>query len=144
MLINRRQALLSLSLSACSGVMWSLQKTIEQPPSDEMHPASGGRETPLDNSDDRLRESLASIAPRISSEEGIPVFLACMNLVPARTSHPAKVILPPLSAALASSFHRNAEALRRIRPDASAQDIAPLIEVLAERDFSIGNTTEAL
>ena len=93
--------------------------------------------------DDRLREDLARLAPRVYSEEGIPVFLACVNLVPAKTSHPpAKVTLTPLSAALALTFHRNAEAFQRIRPNAKAKDIAPIIEVLADRDFSKGETTE--
>ena len=93
--------------------------------------------------EDRLREDLARLAPRVYSEEGIPVFLACVNLVPAKLSHDsAKSTLPPLGAALASNLHRNAEAFQRIRPNARAKDVAPLIEVLADRDFSNGKTME--
>ncbi len=93
--------------------------------------------------DERLRGDLARLAPRVYSEEGIPVFLACVNLVPATgLRQPPAATLNPLSAALAATLHRNAEAYQRIRPAAKARDIAPLIEVLADRDFSLGETTE--
>ncbi len=146
MLINRRQALISLGVAWCRGVMWSLPRPVRPAPWEETPLRSDRFETPPESAVDmRLREDLARLAPRIYSEEGIPVFLACMNMVPARTLHkPAKVTLPPLSAALASAFHRNAEAFQRIRPDAKAQDVAPLIEVLADRDFSNGRGEEAL
>ena len=96
-----------------------------------------------DTIEDRLRADLASLAPRAYSEEGVPMFLACVNLVPAVISHQVpKVTLTPLSAALASTLRRNAEAYQRIKPGLKAKDIAPLIEVLANRDFTRGETAE--
>ena len=144
MLFNRRQALIGISLATFRGVAWSLPRPFRPAIWEETGSGVQAAEAPSsDTIDDRLRADLARLAPRIYSEEGIPVFLACVNLVPAKTSQPApKVSLTPLSAALASTLHRNAEAYQRIRPGAEAKDIAPLIEVLADRDFSRGETTE--
>lgn len=144
LLFNRRQALISIGVAALRGVGWSLPRPIRPLLWEGAHPSLQSSETPLDASiDNRLRDDLARLAPRVYSEEGIPVFLACVNLVPARGSRlPSRPALSPLSGALASSLQRNAEAYQRIRPGAVAKDIAPLIEVLADRDFSRGETTE--
>ena len=91
--------------------------------------------------DDRLRKDIARLKPRVYSEDGIPVFLACENLVPVKASQtPAKVELTAMNSALASAFHRNAEAWQRIRPDAKPGEVAQLIEVLADRDFTNGGS----
>ncbi|GEM_PF-1370951 len=138
--MNRRAVLVSIGLTAFSEVAWSASDQIAVPQSKLSNDNVPSSEPILDS---RLREDLARLAPRAYSEEGIPVFLVCENLVPAKTSQPtAKVTLTALNTALASAFHRNAEAFQRIHPDAKAKDVAPLIEVLADRDFANGGTTE--
>ena len=100
--------------------------------------ASGTQST--DAVDDRLRQDLARLAPRAYSEEGIPVFLACEDLVADGTSQKSTVMLTPFNTAFASEFRKNAAAWQRIHPDATDSDVAKLIEVLADRDFANGGT----
>ena len=134
-LINRRVALVSLGVAALSGVARAISRPLRL-----LQSSSAPAKTTLD---DLLREDLARLAPRAYSEEGIPVFLACENLVADKTSRaPGKVALTPTNTALASAVHRNAEAWQRIRPDAQGKDVAQLIEVLADRDFTRGGTAE--
>ena len=144
MLVNRRQALLSIGLAAFHGVAWSLPRPFRPALWEGTNPDFGPFESSIDDTiDDRLRADLARLAPRAYSEEGIPMFLACVNLVTASTSHQIpKITLNPLSAALSSTLRRNAEAYRRIKPGLKGKDIAPLVEVLADRDFTRGETTE--
>lgn len=138
--ISRRQALGSIGLAAFSGVAWPVQHPLVSRLRQSTETSTDGLLFPLEDAvEDRLREDLARLAPRVYSEEGIPVFLACLNLVPARTtSQPAKVSPPAFSGELASTFERNAAAFQRIRPNAQAKDIAQIIEVLADRDFTSG------
>ena len=91
-----------------------------------------------DEVDRRLRKDLARLAPRAYSEEGIPVFLACEDLVLAKTSQKSAATLSPFNAELAADFHKNAAAWQRIHPHAPDADVGKLIEVLAERDFAGG------
>ena len=127
---NRRQALISIGLAVFRKAAWSLATPLRPIAWGITHADLDGSQTPTDTAtEDRLRADLARLAPRVYSEEGIPVFLACVNLVPVGPSHQVpKVNLPPFSAALASTFHRNAQAYQRIRPGAVAKDVAPLIE----------------
>ena len=92
--------------------------------------------------DDRLRQDLARLAPRANSEEGIPVLLACEDLVVDRTSQKSTVMLTAFNTVLASDFHKNSEAWQRIHPDAAETDVAKLVEVLADRDFANGGTEQ--
>ncbi len=125
--MNRRGALITIGLTAFG---WSVAR-----------PLSGAATASGNALDDRLSKDIARLSPRVYSEDGIPVFLACENLVP--TPHqPAEVALTPMNAALASAIHRNAEAWQRIRPHAEGKEVAQLIEVLAYRDFANGGTTE--
>ena len=87
--------------------------------------------------DARLREDLARLAPREYSEEGIPVFLACEDLV-VRTTPRSAAAIAPLNAALVADFRKNVEAWQRLHPDAPSTDVAKVIEVLADRDFARG------
>ena len=137
--MNRRGALVTLGLTAFGGVAWSISRPLLlwANPTQAAPSSTPSR----DAFDDRLRKDVARLSPRVYSEEGIPVFLACENLV--HTSHePATVALTPMNKALASALERNAEAWQRIRPDAQAKEVAQLIEVLAYRDFTQGGTTE--
>ena len=85
-----------------------------------------------------LPHSGPDVAPRAYSEEGVPVFLACENLLTVATSQSRPVTLTPFNAAVASDFRQRAEAWQRSHPDATADDVAKLIEALAERDFAAG------
>ncbi len=146
MLSNRRQALIGFGLTAIHGGVRSIARPFASWLWTGTTPDLLQSESSLDLAlDDRLRADLERLAPRAYSEEGVPMFLACVDLVPARSSQPAgNVTLTPLSSALASTLHKNAEAYRRIRPAAKVSDVAPLIEVLADRDFSGRGPTEGL
>jgi hypothetical protein len=141
--MDRRRALVTIGLAAFSGVAWSL--TRPRLPSATLTqvslPASGTASNQA--LDDRLRRDLARRSQRINSEEGIAMFLACENLVTDKSSRePAKVTLTPTNTAFASAFERNAEAWQRIHPDAQYKDVAQIIEVMAYRDFTNGETAE--
>ena len=133
--MNRRGALVTLGLAAFSGVARSISRPLRL-----LQSSSAPSTKTLD---DTLREDIARLAPRVYSEEGIPVFLACENLVPNKGAEKsAKLALSPTNTALASAVHRNADAWQRIRPEAQGKDVAQLIEVLADRDFTRGGTAE--
>lgn len=141
--MNRRGVLVSIGLTAFSRVAYSLSKPLLHP-SKLAHASFAPADTQSEHAlDERLRQDLARLEPRVDSEEGVAVFLACENLVSDKTSkEPPQVTLTATNRALASAIHRNAEAWLRIRPDAKAKDVAQLIEVLAARDFASGGTVE--
>ena len=79
MVINRRGALLAITLAALGragrGLTWVGARGA--------HRNSDLFETQaVDSADDRLRNDLSRLAGRVYSEEGIPMVLACENLVP--------------------------------------------------------------
>ena len=139
-MMNRRRALVAIAVATGSAVSSkaALARLLES--GQAHHDASSGaqREDAVNEVDVRLREDLARLAPRAYSEEGIPVFLACEDLVSNRTSRHFAATLTPFNAALAADLRKNAEAWQRIHPDATDADIAKLIEVLADRDFAGG------
>lgn len=139
--MNRRGALVTIGLTAFGGVAWSISRPLllgAELTDANFTPFGTESSNALD---DRLSKDIAHLSPRVYSEEGIPVFLACENLVPT-SPQPAKVALTPMNTALAAAFHRNAEAWQRIHPHAQAKEVAQLIEVLAYRDFTDGGTAE--
>ena len=87
--------------------------------------------------DAELREDLARMGSHEYSDEGIPVFLACVDVV-AERAHRPQVSPAALSARLAADLRRYGEAWERLHPDAPDTDISKVIEVLAERDFARG------
>ncbi len=141
--MNRRGALVTLGLTALGGVAWSITRP-RLLAAALAHPSLAALDTPAQQAlDDRLREDIALRSQRINSDEGIAMFLVCENLVPDKSSHmPPKPALTAMNAALASAVQRNADAWLRIRPDAQGKDVAELIEVLAQRDFSNGGKVE--
>jgi hypothetical protein len=141
--MNRRGALVTLGLTALGGVAWSITKP-QLLATTLTHDSLAVLDTPSPHVlDDRLREDIALRSQRINSDEGIAMFLVCENLVPDRSSHtPPTVALTAMNTALALALHRNAEAWLRIRPNAQDKDVAELIEVLAQRDFTNGGTAE--
>ena len=86
--------------------------------------------------DDRLRQDLAS--PTAYSEEGVPVFLGCVDLVAEKTAHKPAAALSAINGVLSSELRKNSESWKRIHPDAPEGDVAKVIEVLAHRDFDHG------
>ncbi len=91
---------------------------------------------------DGLRADLARLGAHVYSEEGIPMFLACKNLA----GKPNSPALAPsdLNQKVASSFHRYASEWQRIHPDAPAADVAKIVELLADRDFTSGGNEKSL
>ena len=93
------------------------------------------------NIDDRLRKEIAEQAARSTSEEGVAVLLACVNLVEDKSSGKVPPVAPTkLSTTIAAELRRDSAAWERIQPNAPASDIAKLIQMLAERDFAGGGT----
>ena len=145
-MMNRRGALVALGAAAIGAVPSSsalvrlLQSGMAQMPG----AAPGNQPEDAANKavDERLRQDLARLAPRAYSEEGVPVFLACEDLVTAKTSQESTAELTPFNKTLASDFRKTAEAWRRIHPDAPYTDVAKVIEVLADRDFTGGGTEQ--
>jgi len=133
-MISRRGAMLSISAAALTGIR-PLQVTwtrILQSDATSSQAPQAAKDNEQQTLDDRLRKDTA---PHEYSEEGIPVFLACVNLA-AKKNTPIK--LTPFNVALAAELRKNAAAWMRIKPEAPADDVAKLIEVLATRDFANG------
>ncbi len=139
-MMNRRMALVAIaaatggavsSRAAFAGLLESGQAQHDAPPGAPPKEA-------VTEVDVRLREDLARLGSRAYSEEGIPVFLACEDLVPYRASRQSAASLTPFNAAFAADLRKNAEAWQRIHPDATDADVGKLIEVLADRDFAGG------
>ena len=132
-MVNRREALLSIGAAAFGSATPSasaLVRLLE----------SGALSSDADL-DDRLRKEIAEQASRSTSEEGVPMFLACVNLVEDKSSGKVPFAAPTaLSSAIAAEFRRDTAAWERIEPNAPASDIAKLIQALAEQDFAGGGT----
>ena len=136
-MMNRRIALVAIA-AATGGAVSSkaaLARLLESGQARQDAPSGALPKEAVDEVDVRLREDLARLAPRAYSEEGIPVFLACEDLVADRTSQKSAATLTPFNAALAADLRKNAEAWQRIHPHATDADVGKLIEVLADRDF---------
>ncbi len=142
-MMNRRKTLLAIvgtwSAGASVSAFASLLSSDQEPSGTSS--GSGPEAAAVDPVEKSLREDLTRLGSRAYSDEGIPVFLACEDLVAAKTHRPAA---PPsaLSQTVASDLRRNGEAWLRIYPKAPDTDISKLIEVLAERDFSRGGRGE--
>jgi hypothetical protein len=150
-MMNRRRALLVISGATFGGVAGASSSVARPLPSTlfgEQAGASTTQAAAADKAADRaadkaadsqLREELARIATRADSEEGVPVFLACLNLVASDASHKAPpAALTALNASLAVEFRQTAAAWERVRPNPAASDVGHVIEVLAVRDFANG------
>lgn len=89
-------------------------------------------------SDTQLVDEVAQLGRRPYSELGIPMFLFGEDRVPTTdaraTSRPGRSE-DVVSQELRSAFERLANAWSRVRPNPTADDVAPLLEWMAERDF---------
>lgn len=87
----------------------------------------------------QLETNILHLGSRAYSEEGIPMFLACENLKAVR---PVAPYAKALNAEIAPAFHHYVKMWQDLHPDASAADVANLVELLAYKDFaSKGNGT---
>lgn len=143
---NRREVLIGMSaaaLGAAAAPAHALTGFIESIHHGAEGLTSAAPDAGNDSVDERLRKDLARLAPRENSEEGVPVFLACINLVPDPSLHKVPPIqLTALNTAVAAEFRQTAAAWKRIRPNAPVADVAEVIVVLADRDFSNGGTEQ--
>ena len=138
-MMNRRGAIAAMAAATCGAVSSNaaIARLLRAP--QEAGAAGAPRKgAPNDAVDARLRADVARLAPREYSEEGIPVFLACEDLLMKQPSRNPAGALTPFNAALAADLRKYAEAWRRIHPNAPDTDVAKVIEVLADRDFSDG------
>lgn len=107
------------------------------------HAPSAGTDGPVDDvgpdAEALARELLQEISraeTRAYSEEGIPVLLFGENLARDDAALSRTRATPdPTRAQLAATFQRWAEVLPRVRPEVTEDDVAKLIEILADRDF---------
>jgi hypothetical protein len=139
LMLNRRQVLAGMSVAALGSAASASPLNVFITPSFTQHPGVAAEIQPQEAVDkaieDRLRSDLTQLDSRANSEEGVPVFLGCVNLV---TPQAQRVVLSALNTTLVADFRKNAAAWERIRPKSTANDVGILIEVLAARDFDIG------
>ena len=84
-----------------------------------------------------VRADTDRLAARLNSEEGIPMFLACENLVENETAEESEPLtLTTLNEDLAAAFRRDSDGWELIRSGAPLTDLAKIVEVLADRDFA--------
>jgi peptidoglycan/xylan/chitin deacetylase (PgdA/CDA1 family) len=137
-MMNRRNALGVLAATAVGGLGASRSKL-----GAFLQAAGGTAQAPADataaSADEQLRKDLARMAPRADSEAGVPVLLACQDLVAEKMW--AKTTAA--NAAIAAEFRRTAAAWQRIKPGAPATDVGNLIQVLADHDFANGGNEPA-
>lgn len=132
-MINRRTTL--LSMAAAFGAAISNAALGRFAGSAPTKPAAGAAKS---TGEAELHDDLVRMAaPREYSEEGVPVFLACVDLVAeqaGKSGPPAN----PFSAQIAANLRRYGDAWQRLHPDAPEGDVARLIQILADRDFVRG------
>ena len=94
-----------------------------------------------EDADRELKEDLARLGAHEYSDEGIPVFLACVDLV-AESRGGLSAQPSSLSRSVGSNIRRYGDAWQAMHPDAPDTDVSKVIEVLAERDFAHGGLGE--
>ncbi len=132
-MINRRTTLLAIAAACSTGLTHAaLGRLADTGPT---MPAAGGTK-PADEAE--LRDDLARMSsPHELSEEGVPVFLACVDVV-AEQAGKTGASPTAFSAQIASALRGYGDAWQRLHPDAQEGDVAKLINVLAGRDFARG------
>lgn len=128
--MNRRTTL--MRLAAACGTAWSYAAMSGCAKSEPATPAVVDAK-PAGDAD--LRDDLARMgAPREDSETGVPVIIACVDVVARQTGKPGAPATA-FSAQFAADLRRYGDAWHRLHPDAKEGDVARLIQILAERDF---------
>jgi hypothetical protein len=131
-MINRRSALAAIAVAALGGVRPLIAGPFPFIQSSAA-PVKDSTQHVSDDVESRLRADLDQLAKRAYSEDGVPVFLACVDLAPGKNG---ACELTAFNASLAKALRENAAAWQHIRPNAPATDISQLVEVLANRDFA--------
>jgi hypothetical protein len=91
-----------------------------------------------------VNTNLARIGSRVYSEEGVAMFLACENLSTVGTSPDQTPAPSALNQKVASAFQRYTREWQHSHPDAPASDVAKILEVIADKDFSGGGREPSL
>lgn len=132
-MINRRTTLLALMGAGLSHAALG-----RAPGTDTVMPPLPVAGTAADRA---LQEDLARMGAHEYSDEGIPMFLACVDVVAEKAGRAGA---PPaaLSQSVAADIRRYGDAWLKQHPEAPATDISKVLEVLAERDFAHGGTGE--
>lgn len=135
-MVNRRTTLLAMAAACGTGLSRAAFGRFADAGLPAPGPALGDASNTVAG-DTELRDDLARLGSHEYSDEGIPVFLACVDLV---AEQAGKLRLPPtaLSKHMASDLRRYGDAWQRLHPDAPDTDVSKVIEVLAERDFAQG------
>ena len=135
MITNRRGALAAIGVAALGAVDWLIPGSVR---------ANTLRAEIEQATQDSASADLARLGAHTYSEEGIPMFLACENL---SANHKLLApVAPPssLNKKVASAFQRYVNEWQHLHPEAPASDVAKIVEVLADQDFSKGGTEKSL
>ena len=84
----------------------------------------------------RLERELARLDTRDYSQQAIPMILACVNLAPDKQRQFDAARPIPGNAAIASRFRQYVEALPKVVKHVDEEDVAKLVELLADRDLA--------
>lgn len=131
-MINRRTTLLAMAAACGTGLSHAALGRFA-----DTGPTVPAADAPNAAGEADLRDGLARVGSHEYSEEGIPVFLACVDLVVEQAGKTG-ASPTPFSAQIASDLRRYGDAWQRLHPDAPETDAAKVIEMLAERDFVRG------
>lgn len=128
-MMNRRKAVITLGAARLLGFIFPSAAALA-----EQEAAAGG-----------LAKELEQLGTRVYSEEGIPMFLVCENVAEkGQSGSKQHTALTKLNEVVASAFRRYASEWTRTRPNASAADVAKIVELLAHRDFAAGGREKSL
>jgi len=133
-LIQRREAIIKLALGVL-GTVWAF---ISCTPLNRASRRTQTADLPPADLASRLEEDLVLLGKRKYSEQGVPTFLVCENLAP-RERLDGNAPLGE-GAALAEDFRRHTDLMFRLHPEVTKEDVARLVELLADRDFGILTT----
>lgn len=132
-MVNRRTTLLAMLgagiARATAGPLLAQNGSAPARAPADAHPAANAGA-----GDQAMQADLARLGSHEYSDEGIPVFLACVNLVAEKTGQPTAPATD-LSKRVAADLRRYGDAWHTLHPDAPDSDASKVIEVLAERDF---------
>ncbi len=144
-MINRRAALVAIGAAAAGGIDWLLPRSIrpgQAGPFNNSFTAFGAELA--QSAEESVNADLARVGAHTYSEEGIPMFLACINLG-AKQNETTRAATPsPLNRKVGTAFQRYTGEWHRMHPNAPATDVAKIVEVLADQDFNMGGLEKSL
>jgi hypothetical protein len=131
-MVDRRTTLLTLLGAGFAYAAISRVLEAEAPA-----PAAAAPQSAAPTQDPVLQQDLATLGSHEYSDEGIPVLLACVNLI---AEQKGEAVPPPteFSRHFAAELRRYGDAWQHMHPDAPDTDVSKVIEVLAVRDFAHG------